>query len=204
MAGTGDHHGRRTAGLVMLAWGQRAPRDTEPFPLESGHALETAGWQTSPMPSPTIDIRVEDLSSPATLALIARHLSDMFDTSPAESVHALDVERLRHPDVIVWSASVDGEVAGIGALSRLDAGRGEVKSMRVDDRFRGCGVGRALLAHIISHARTVGFSSLWLETGTTADFVPAHRLYESTGFVRCGPFADYTDDPFSVFMTRTL
>ena len=47
-------------------------------------------------------------------------------------------------------------------------------------------------------------SSLWLETGTTGDFLPAQRLYESEGFVPCGPFEDYAPDPFSVFMTREL
>jgi putative acetyltransferase len=47
-------------------------------------------------------------------------------------------------------------------------------------------------------------SSLWLETGTTAEFAPAQRLYESEGFVVCGPFGDYALDPFSVFMTRAL
>jgi putative acetyltransferase len=47
-------------------------------------------------------------------------------------------------------------------------------------------------------------SSLWLETGSTAAFVPALRLYESAGFVRCGPFDGYRDDPFSVFMTRRI
>jgi putative acetyltransferase len=30
------------------------------------------------------------------------------------------------------------------------------------------------------------------------------RLYDSAGFVRCGPFDGYIDDPFSVFMTRTI
>ena len=30
------------------------------------------------------------------------------------------------------------------------------------------------------------------------------RLYERFGFTRCGPFADYREDPYSVFMTRAL
>jgi putative acetyltransferase len=152
----------------------------------------------------TIDIRLDDLSGEATRGLIAVHLAGMHDTSPPESVHALDLEALRHPSLSVWSAWVDGELAGVGALKALDADRGEIKSMRVDDRFRGAGVGRALLQHIVVDARRRGMSSLWLETGTTDDFGPAQRLYESAGFVRCGPFEDYALDPFSVFMTRTL
>ena len=153
---------------------------------------------------PHIEIRVDDLTGEATRALIAFHLDGMHDTSPPESVHALDIDGLRHPSITFWSAWIDGELAGIAALKSIDAERGELKSMRVDDRFRGSGVGRALLRHLIAEARRRGMTSLWLETGSPDDFVPAQRLYESEGFTRCGPFDGYTDDPFSVFMTRTL
>lgn len=152
----------------------------------------------------TIQIRPDDLSGDATRRLIAFHLEGMHDTSPPESVHALDVEALQDPSVSFWSAWIDGHLAGIGALKAIDASRGELKSMRVDDRFRGFGVGRALLRHIVTVARERGMTSLWLETGSTEEFLPAQRLYESEGFVTCGPFEGYTDDPFSVFMTRRL
>lgn len=151
-----------------------------------------------------IDIRSDDLSGEATRALIALHLEGMHATSPPESVHALDVDRLTDPAVSFWSAWIDGELAGIGALKEFGEGRGELKSMRVDDRFLGAGVGRAILRHIMDAARARGLTSLWLETGSPAEFVPAQRLYESEGFTRCGPFADYTEDPFSVYMTREL
>jgi putative acetyltransferase len=153
---------------------------------------------------PHIEIRMDDLAGEATRALIAFHLDGMHDTSPPESVHALDIDGLRHPSVTFWSAWIDGELAGIAALKSIDAERGELKSMRVDDRFRGSGVGRALLRHLMAEARGRGMTSLWLETGSPDDFVPAQRLYESEGFARCGPFEGYSDDPFSVFMTRTL
>jgi len=156
------------------------------------------------MSRPEIEIHVDDLSGEATQALIVRHLTGMHDTSPPESVHALDIDGLRHPSITFWSAWIGGELAGIAALKSIDAERGELKSMRVDDRFRGSGVGRALLRHLIAAARRRGMTSLWLETGSPDDFVPAQRLYESEGFTRCGPFEGYTDDPFSVFMTRAL
>ncbi|MDY0910829.1 GNAT family N-acetyltransferase [Microbacterium sp. CFBP9034] len=152
----------------------------------------------------TILIQPDDLSGDATRRLIAFHLEGMHDTSPPESVHALDVEALRDPAISFWSGWIDGELAGIGALKAIDAERGELKSMRVDDRFRGYGVGRVLLRHIVEVARERGMTSLWLETGDSADFVPAQRLYESEGFVRCGPFGGYVPDPFSVFMTRAV
>lgn len=153
---------------------------------------------------PNVQIRVDDLSGAPTRGLIAFHLAGMHDTSPAESVHALDIAGLQHPDVTFWSAWVDGEIAGIAALKTLDAGRGELKSMRVADGFRGTGVGRMLLRHALAQARARGLASVWLETGSSGEFLAAQRLYESEGFTRTGPFGDYTDDPFSVFMTLTL
>jgi putative acetyltransferase len=151
-----------------------------------------------------VTLRVDDLSGQAIRALIARHLSGMHENSPAESVHALGVEALKQPGVTFWSAWVEGEIAGCGALKRLDATRGEIKSMRVADGFLGKGVGRAVLEHIVAEAQRMGLSSLWLETGSTDAFLPALGLYRSAGFERCGPFGDYVDDPFSLFMTRKL
>ncbi|WP_374761042.1 GNAT family N-acetyltransferase [Microbacterium sp. zg.B185] len=151
-----------------------------------------------------IEIRPDDLSGADTRQLIAAHLAGMYETSPPESVHALDIDGLRHPSITFWSAWIGDDLAGIGALKSIDAERGEVKSMRVHDRFRGGGVGRAILRHIVAVARERGMRSLWLETGSPDDFVPAQRLYESEGFVRCDPFDGYADDPFSVFMTRAL
>ena len=151
-----------------------------------------------------IALRVDDLSGEAIRALIARHLSGMHEHSPPESVHALDIEKLKDPAVTFWSAWIGDEIAGCGALKRLDGQRGEIKSMRVADRFLGKGVGRAILEHIVAEAQKRGLQSLWLETGSAEAFRPALALYASAGFRRCGPFGDYTDDPFSVFMTRTL
>lgn len=152
----------------------------------------------------TLEIRTDDLSGEATRALLALHLAGMHATSPAESVHALDVSELQQPSVQFFSAWEDGRVAGIGAMKELDAERGELKSMRVADDFLGQGVGRAMLRHLITTARERGMTSLWLETGTPAEFAPARRLYESEGFVECGPFGDYRDDPFSLYMSRVL
>ena len=151
-----------------------------------------------------IEIRPDDLSGEPTRALIARHLSGMHEHTPAESVHAFDIDKLREPKVTFWSAWVDGEIAGCGALKQMDAKRGEIKSMRVHDAFLGQGIGRAILDHILAEASRRGMTSLWLETGSPAPFLPAIKLYESRGFTRCGPFDGYTDDPFSVFMTRVV
>lgn len=151
-----------------------------------------------------IRIVVDDLTGAATRALIAAHLDGMHDSSPPESVHALDVDGLRHRSITFFSAWIDGELAGIGALKEIDAERGELKSMRVPPRFLGKGVGRALVRHIAAAAHDRGMRSLWLETGSPDDFEPARRLYLSEGFTVCGPFPPYREDPYSVFMTRSL
>ncbi|HZT56142.1 MAG TPA: GNAT family N-acetyltransferase [Burkholderiaceae bacterium] len=149
-------------------------------------------------------IEIDDLSRPAIHALLNEHLRDMRAISPPESVHALDLDRLRRPEITFWSAW-DGEMLlGCGALMALDRRHGEVKSMRTPAARRRRGAGRALLTHIIDTARARGYERLSLETGATAAFAPAHQLYESAGFTRTGPFGDYTDDPNSVFMTLAL
>jgi putative acetyltransferase len=93
---------------------------------------------------------------------------------------------------------------GIGALKRLSADHGEVKSMHTAQSVRGRGVGSAILRYIIATARARGMSRLSLETGSWAYFRPAHALYASHGFVECPPFADYVSDPNSIFMSLDL
>jgi putative acetyltransferase len=61
-----------------------------------------------------------------------------------------------------------------------------------------------MLGHIVTEARLRAYARLSLETGSAAAFEPARRLYESFGFRYCGPFADYVDDPHSLFMTREV
>ncbi|HUQ00932.1 MAG TPA: GNAT family N-acetyltransferase [Kofleriaceae bacterium] len=148
--------------------------------------------------------QVDDLEGESIRALVARHLRGMHESSPPESVHALDLSKLRQPGVTFWSVWQERALAGMGALKELGDRRGEIKSMRVADEFLGKGVGRAMLVHILAEARGRGMTSLWLETGSAPAFVPAISLYESAGFVRCGPFAPYVEDPFSVFMTMSL
>lgn len=149
-------------------------------------------------------VQVDDLSGAEIQALVKRHLAGMHANSPACSVHALDLDKLRQPGVIFWSGWVGDEIAAMGALKRLDDVNGEIKSMRVADAFLGKGAGRAMLEHIVVEACAMGLKTLWLETGSAPAFVPALKLYESAGFEVCGPFADYTLDPFSVFMKRDL
>ncbi len=149
-------------------------------------------------------IEVDDLSRAAIHALLEEHLQSMHALSPPESVHALDLEKLRQPGITFWSAWEGPLLLGCGALKELDPGHGEVKSMRTPGAHRRRGAGRAILAHIIEVARSRSYERLSLETGSMEEFRPAQRLYESFGFTYCGPFGDYVEDPNSVFMTLRL
>ena len=66
------------------------------------------------------------------------------------------------------------------------------------------GFGGQMLRHIIAEARARGMTRLSLETGSWAYFKPAHALYRSHGFVACGPFERYVEDPNSLFLTLDL
>ncbi len=156
------------------------------------------------MVTAAIRIELDDLSRKEVHGLLEEHLAHMHAVSPPESVHALDLEKLRQPEITFWTAWDGPTLLGCGALKELTPRHGEVKSMRTPHALRGRGAGRALLAHIVAQARTRGYERLSLETGPRAAFQPAHHLYRNFGFTACGPFADYVDDPHSVFMTLDL
>lgn len=151
-----------------------------------------------------MDIRQDDLTGPAIRALLAEHLRHMHTLSPPESVHAMDIDQLRRPDVTFWTAWAGDELLGCGALRELSPQHGEVKSMRTASTRRRQGVSQAMLAHILAEAGRRGYARLSLETGSVPAFAPARRLYARAGFAECPPFGDYAEDPFSVFMTRAL
>jgi putative acetyltransferase len=149
-------------------------------------------------------IAIDDPTRADVLALLEEHLRNMRALSPPESVHALDVSGLMRPEITFWTVRDGALLLGCGALRQLDAGHGEIKSMRTPQALRRRGAGRAVLAHIVAEARARGYRRLSLETGALAAFAPALALYESFGFARCGPFADYRPDPNSVFLTLAL
>ncbi len=149
-------------------------------------------------------IREDDLLGEEIAALVREHLRNMYEVSPPESVHALGLEALRAPGVTFWSAWDGSELLGCGALKELDALHGEIKSMRTVRAHLRKGVGAGVLRHIIGEARLRGYRQLSLETGSQPAFDPARALYTRFGFEYCGPFAGYTDDPNSVYMTLSL
>ena len=149
-------------------------------------------------------IDTDDLTRPDVIDLLAFHMAGMRANSPACSVHALEVARLRGPDVTFWTAWDGDDLMGCAALREIDAGDGEIKSMRTAPRHLRKGVGRALLTHMIAIARDRGYLRLGLETGSGAAFDPALALYRGFGFRDGEAFGDYRPDPFLRFMHLDL
>jgi putative acetyltransferase len=151
-----------------------------------------------------MEIRIDDLSGKEVIHLLQEHLQSVALHSPPESVHALDLEGLRRPEITFWSVWNGKDLMGCGALKELTLSHGEIKSMRTSTKHLRTGVASRLMEHILVAARRRGYHRLSLETGSMAAFAPARNLYIRFGFKDCPPFADYVEDPYSVFMTREL
>ncbi|KIC20034.1 GNAT family N-acetyltransferase [Leisingera sp. ANG-Vp] len=143
-------------------------------------------------------------SDPEAAALIRRHLSQMASQSPEESCHALDGSGLEGPEVQFFLLRQAGRAIAMGALKALSGGARELKSMHTAAEARGSGAGRAMLEFLLSLAREEGAAGIYLETGSTDDFLASRNLYRSLGFAECGPFEGYGEDPWSVFMHLDL
>ncbi len=146
----------------------------------------------------------DDLTGAEIAALLQLHLDEMHQWSPPESVHAMPASRLRQPDVTFYAAWDADRLAGCGALKHLGDTHGELKSMRAAPEYRGHGVGKAMLLHLLAEAGARGYARVSLETGRPEAFAPARSLYETHGFTECLPFGDYVADDFSICMTRAL
>lgn len=151
-----------------------------------------------------MNILIDNLESDGIMQLLKDHLIDMHATSPAESVHALDIKSLNNPSITFWRVEKDNTLLGCIAIKQLDCNHGEIKSMRTTNDARNQGVASHLLSHVIQVAESRKYKQLSLETGTQDFFKPARSLYEKYGFEYCQPFADYTLDPNSCFMTKKI
>lgn len=151
-----------------------------------------------------MEIKVDDLRGPEIAELLAEHLRLLAAVSPPGSMHALDLEKLRTPEITFWSAWDGKDLLGCGALKELTADHGEIKSMRTAQARVRRGVASKILETIITEARRRGYRRLSLETGAGPYFAPAHALYRRSGFSACSAFVGYVEDPNSVFMTREL
>jgi putative acetyltransferase len=149
-------------------------------------------------------VAVDDPTRDDVRALLEQHLAFAREVTPPEDVHALEVADLLDPTITFFSVRSKGELLGVGALKQLDRDHAEVKSMHTAPAARGRGVASALLDHLLAVAAARGVRRVSLETGSGEAFAPARALYANSGFVPCGPFADYGASSNSTFMTRSL
>jgi putative acetyltransferase len=136
--------------------------------------------------------------------LLAQHFAEMRAGSPPSACHVLPIDGLKDPAIRFFTLREDEVLLGCGALKRLLADHGEIKSMRTTDAALGRGVGKAVLDHLTTTAWRDGVTRLSLETGSTMQFAAANRLYVKEGFERCGPFGTYADTPFTRFFTKEI
>jgi len=151
-----------------------------------------------------MQIRVDDLRGPEIKAMLEAHLDLMRAITPPGSVHALDLDGLRAPEVTFWTLWEDGELLCCGALKELSSTHGEIKSMHTAAHARSRGLGRRMVEHILKEARSRSYKRVSLETGGFEAFVPARSLYADFGFEMTEPFGDYELDPNSAYMTLEL
>lgn len=144
--------------------------------------------------------RIETATAEMADFLLA-HLDDLEDTAPPESRHALPFDRLLAPGVRLFAMTEDRRPIASGALAAVEAHHEEVKSMRTDPAYRGRGLGRAMLDHLLDDAAARGIQRISLETGSSDFFLPARALYAAAGFTECAAFGRYRPDPHSVFLT---
>ncbi len=193
---------RGRAGRPGVRCGRKTLNPTRAVPARRNRVETPAGYGRPVHP---IHVREDSPTRADVVALLTEHLADMYATSPAESVHALDPSSLATPEItFVTARDGAGRLLGCGALKALDPRHGELKSMRTAAGARGRGVATRVLTHLLAVAAGRGYTRVSLETGAEEYFAPARRLYVRHGFVPCPPFAAYVPDPHSVFLTLTL
>jgi len=151
-----------------------------------------------------MEVREGGLDDPRVQRLLKMHADRARAETARGSAHALDLSALRAPEIEFWTVWENGEPLGTAALKSLGGGEFEVKSMYTAEPCRRRGVGSAVLAHLIAVCKNRGAARVSLETGSWEYFRPAVAFYRQHGFVECPPFADYVQDPNSIFMTLIL
>jgi putative acetyltransferase len=147
-----------------------------------------------------MQIAFETPDQPDVHALIRELDAYLYSLYPAENVYALDISSLRHPRVLfAVIRDAAGAPVGCGAIV-MKPEYGEVKRMYVRPQARGQGLARRLMETLEAKAVANGCRTFMLETGPTQP--EALILYERMGYQCRGPFDDYPDDPFSVFMQK--
>ncbi len=150
----------------------------------------------------TVIIAVETPLQDEVRVLVSELNAVLVELTPPEHCHHLTVEQMADAATTVFIARVDGAAVACGALKRHADGIGEVKRMYTQPSYRGRKIGEQIVARIEATARAEGLKRLVLETGDRHH--AAWKVYERSGFTRCGPVLDYPDVSWSVFYDKPL
>jgi len=136
--------------------------------------------------------------------LLKKHFIELRAASPEGSAHVLDIPGLKVPSIKFWSLWKNQKLIGCGALKFLDNDHGEFKSIRVHNNFRKKGYGIKVINHLIYEAQKLNIKKLSIETGAGDFFIPARKLFDKCGFEICEPFAHYSKDINSIYLTKII
>ncbi|WP_431279900.1 GNAT family N-acetyltransferase [Leifsonia poae] len=152
----------------------------------------------------TIDVRPADFADTRLSDFLAAYLDELAPTAPPESRHAFDFGALQQPSVRMFVAYDGDDIVGTGALSTIEPGHEELKSMRTAPTHRGKGIASLMLTHLLQDARSRDIARISLDTGSMDFFRPARALYAKSGFVTSEPYGRHVVDPNTVYMTLAL
>jgi GNAT superfamily N-acetyltransferase len=151
-----------------------------------------------------VDIRPVPPQSPDARRLLAEYLDDLQRRIGDGWARAGYVDAT--PDELLPPAGAllvgyeDGEAVACGAMHVIAPGIAELKRMFVAPRFRGRGLGRALLDALERTSVELGCDVARLDS--TEPLVEAVALYRSAGYVEIG---DYNQNPnATTWMERRL
>ena len=165
-------------------------------PLNASIPQHERGTAVQPV---IVEERPDSNDASALIEELESHLASLY---PSESRHGYSVDKLLGEGVAFFVVREDGVVAGCGGVQLYGTEYGELKRMYVRPEFRGRGLGKLTLSHLIHYARGQGVGLLRLETGIYQK--EAIGLYEASGFQRIPPFAAYADDPLSLFFEKRI
>ena len=141
-----------------------------------------------------------NFENPKVNELLINHFIELSSVSPVDRGHVLDITGLKNLNIKFWSLWENDELIGCGALKFLNKEHGELKSIRVADKFRRKGNGIKVINHLIYEATKLNIKKISLETGTGNFFESARKLFYKCGFKPCKPFAHYKKDPDACYM----
>lgn len=144
-------------------------------------------------------VRPDTPDAAALIEELDAHLDALY---AVESRHGFSVEKLLRDGVRFFVARDDGRPAGCGGVLLVGREYAEVKRMYVRPAFRGRGLGRLMLDHLVEDARRHGLTVVRLETGIHQR--EAIALYEQAGFRQIPPFGPYREDPVSLCYEKRL